>query len=66
VQGSLANASPPLDDRDFEIGRRFSQRKFGRVYLAREIDSKYILALKVLNKPQIQEGDMEVQAPSGN
>jgi serine/threonine protein kinase len=46
---------------DFEIGRPLGQGKFGRVYLAREVQSKYIVAIKVMNKAQIQEGDMEIQ-----
>lgn len=32
---------------DFEIGRRLGQGKFGKVYLAREKSSKYVVALKV-------------------
>lgn len=38
---------------DFEIGRPLGKGKFGRVYLAREIRSKYIVALKVLFKKEL-------------
>lgn len=31
---------------DFEIGRRLGQGKFGRVYLARENSSGYVVAIK--------------------
>ena len=34
---------------DFDIGRPLGQGKFGSVYLARERQSKYIVALKVLS-----------------
>jgi serine/threonine protein kinase len=35
--------------------------RFDRVWLAREVESKYIVAIKVMNKGQIQEGDIEIQ-----
>lgn len=38
---------------DFEIGRPLGTGKFGRVYLAREAKSKFIVALKILSKRQI-------------
>jgi aurora kinase len=38
---------------DFEIGRPLGKGKFGRVYLARE--AKYIVALKVIFKEQIEK-----------
>jgi serine/threonine protein kinase len=38
---------------DFEIGRPLGQGKFGRVYLAREVRSKYIVGIKILNKSQL-------------
>ena len=38
---------------NFEIGRPLGAGKFGRVYLARERKSKYIVALKVLEKSQL-------------
>ena len=34
----------------FEIGRPLGKGKFGHVYLAREKESKFIVALKVLSK----------------
>ncbi|XP_073042407.1 serine/threonine-protein kinase Aurora-3-like [Primulina eburnea] len=40
---------------DFEIGKPLGKGKFGRVYLAREIKSKYIVALKVIFKVQIEK-----------
>jgi serine/threonine protein kinase len=46
---------------DFEIGRPLGQGKFGHVYLAREKQSKFIVALKVLNKAQLQKDSMECQ-----
>ncbi|NXO00735.1 AURKA kinase, partial [Rhinopomastus cyanomelas] len=46
---------------DFEIGRPLGKGKFGNVYLAREKQSKFILALKVLYKTQLEEAGVEHQ-----
>ncbi|KAL3648178.1 Serine/threonine-protein kinase Aurora-3 [Castilleja foliolosa] len=40
---------------DFEIGRPLGKGKFGCVYLAREIKSRYIVAFKVIFKEQIEK-----------
>ncbi|KAM3141837.1 hypothetical protein pb186bvf_006159 [Paramecium bursaria] len=39
---------------DFEFGRYLSNGKFGHVYLAREMRTKFILALKMLTKKQLE------------
>ncbi|XP_018416173.1 PREDICTED: aurora kinase A, partial [Nanorana parkeri] len=46
---------------DFEIGRPLGKGKFGNVYLAREKQSKFILALKVLFKTQLEKANVEHQ-----
>lgn len=46
---------------DFEIGKPLGRGKFGKVYLAREKQSKYIVALKVLWKEQLQKCNVEHQ-----
>uniref|UniRef100_M4BQC1 Aurora kinase n=1 Tax=Hyaloperonospora arabidopsidis (strain Emoy2) TaxID=559515 RepID=M4BQC1_HYAAE len=46
---------------DFEIGKPLGKGKFGNVYLAREKKSKYVVALKVLNKQQLIKSSMEHQ-----
>ncbi|XP_043944922.1 aurora kinase A-B-like [Protopterus annectens] len=46
---------------DFEIGRPLGKGKFGNVYLARERQSKFILALKVLFKSQLETAGVEHQ-----
>ena len=46
---------------DFDIGRPLGKGKFGNVYLAREKKSKYIVALKVLFKSQLQKASVEHQ-----
>ncbi|XP_012501307.1 PREDICTED: aurora kinase A [Propithecus coquereli] len=46
---------------DFEIGRPLGKGKFGNVYLARERQSKFILALKVLFKAQLEKAGVEHQ-----
>merc|ERR1719481_631496 len=46
---------------DFDIGRPLGKGKFGNVYLAREKVSKYIVAMKVLFKSQLQKAQVEHQ-----
>jgi len=46
---------------DFDIGRPLGKGKFGNVYLAREKKSKFIIALKVLFKSQLQKSAVEHQ-----
>lgn len=46
---------------DFDIGKPLGRGKFGNVYLAREKASKYIVALKVLFKHQLQQHHVEHQ-----
>eukprot|EP01125_Pyxidicula_operculata_P001601 TRINITY_DN11451_c0_g1_i1.p1 TRINITY_DN11451_c0_g1~~TRINITY_DN11451_c0_g1_i1.p1 ORF type:complete len:318 (+),score=46.86 TRINITY_DN11451_c0_g1_i1:16-969(+) len=46
---------------NFEIGKPLGQGKFGNVYLAREKNSKFIVALKVLFKKQLIESRVEYQ-----
>jgi serine/threonine protein kinase len=46
---------------DFEIGRPLGTGKFGRVYLAREKRTHFIVALKVLYKTQLQKAAVEHQ-----
>lgn len=46
---------------DFEIGKPLGKGKFGNVYLAREKQSKYVVALKVLNKQQLMKSGIEHQ-----
>ncbi|XP_027363062.1 serine/threonine-protein kinase Aurora-3-like [Abrus precatorius] len=40
---------------DFEIGKPLGRGKFGRVYVARELKSKFVVALKVIFKEQIDK-----------
>jgi len=46
---------------DFEIGKPLGRGKFGSVYLAREKGTKYIVALKVLQKSQLLKAGVEHQ-----
>lgn len=46
---------------DFDIGKPLGRGKFGNVYLAREKKTKYIVALKVLFKAQLQKAQVEHQ-----
>lgn len=46
---------------DFDIGRPLGKGKFGNVYLAREKKSKYIVALKIMFKSQLQTAGVEHQ-----
>ncbi|KAJ8259419.1 hypothetical protein GJAV_G00169050 [Gymnothorax javanicus] len=46
---------------NFDIGRPLGKGKFGNVYLARERQSRVILALKVLFKKQLEKAGVEHQ-----
>lgn len=46
---------------DFDIGKPLGRGKFGRVYLAREKKSQFIVALKVLFKSQLSKANVEHQ-----
>jgi serine/threonine protein kinase len=46
---------------DFEIGKPLGRGKFGSVYLAREKETKYIVAIKVLRKSQLLKAGVEHQ-----
>ncbi|KAM5274495.1 aurora kinase B isoform 2-T2 [Ctenodactylus gundi] len=72
VENSTSNLTPerlsshflirrPLTIEDFEIGRPLGKGKFGNVYLAREKKSRFIVALKVLFKSQIEKEGVEHQ-----
>ncbi|PIK48096.1 putative aurora kinase A [Apostichopus japonicus] len=47
--------------KDFDIGRPLGKGKFGNVYLAREKQTEFIVALKVLFKSQLQKCQVEHQ-----
>uniref|UniRef100_A0A3B5R4Z7 non-specific serine/threonine protein kinase n=1 Tax=Xiphophorus maculatus TaxID=8083 RepID=A0A3B5R4Z7_XIPMA len=51
----------PWSLENFEIGRPLGKGKFGNVYLARERQTKFILALKVLFKKQLEKAGVEHQ-----
>ncbi|XP_038624894.1 aurora kinase C-like isoform X2 [Tachyglossus aculeatus] len=60
------SVKPTLPERhftidDFEIGRPLGKGKFGNVYLAREKQSQFIVALKVLFKSQMEKEGVEHQ-----
>ena len=44
---------------DFEIGKPLGKGKFGRVFLAREKKSKYIVALKMLSIKQLAKNNLQ-------
>ena len=46
---------------DFDIGKPLGNGKFGKVYLAREKKSHFIVALKVLFKQQLSKASVEHQ-----
>lgn len=75
TNGSLQQAQPGLENSEqheqkkespwkltnFDIGRPLGRGKFGNVYLAREKDTKFVVALKVMFKKQIQVNNVEHQ-----
>jgi len=46
---------------DFEVGKRLGRGKFGKVYLARERRTKFLVAIKVLWKFQLRKHNVEHQ-----
>lgn len=46
---------------DFELGKRLGRGKFGRVYMAREKKSGFIVALKTLLKKELTKARVERQ-----
>ncbi|MCP9263160.1 Aurora kinase A [Dirofilaria immitis] len=46
---------------DFEIGRQLGKGRFGNVYLAREIESKFVVAIKAVYKAQLEESNLKRQ-----
>lgn len=61
--GGPADAETPRPWRldDFDIGKPLGRGRFGKVYLAREKKSKFIVALKVLFKWQLSKNNVEHQ-----
>lgn len=59
AEGAAPKRMWSLDD--FELGKPLGRGKFGNVYLAREKQSKFVVALKVLFKNQILQADIEYQ-----
>lgn len=59
--GGSENEKKPWKLCDFDIGRALGRGKFGNVYLAREKQSKFVVALKVLFKKQIDQQGIQHQ-----
>nr|GEX95411.1 serine/threonine-protein kinase Aurora-3 [Tanacetum cinerariifolium] len=47
--------------KDFDVGRPLGKGKFGRVYVARETKTKYVVALMVIFKEQIEKYKLQHQ-----
>lgn len=47
---------------DFQVGAPLGRGKFGRVFLAREKSTHYMVALKTLYKIELVKGKVEKQA----
>lgn len=61
MKPSKSGSQKPWSLENFEIGRPLGKGKFGNVYLARERQTKFILALKVLFKKQLEKAGVEHQ-----
>lgn len=60
-ENTQENAPKVWSLKDFDIGKRLGSGKFGKVFLARERKSKFVVALKVLSKAQLEESRVEHQ-----
>ncbi|KAH8283143.1 hypothetical protein KR054_012463 [Drosophila jambulina] len=47
--------------RDFEMGAHLGRGKFGRVYLARERHSHFLVAMKIMFKEELRKGNVQRQ-----
>lgn len=47
--------------RDFELGAPLGRGKFGRVYVAREKQTKFMVAMKIMFKSELKKGHVERQ-----
>ena len=56
-----ASITPKLSLADFEIGRRLGSGRFGKVFLARERRTKFIVALKMLSIKELEKARVEHQ-----
>ncbi|KAG7320717.1 hypothetical protein KOW79_015132 [Hemibagrus wyckioides] len=61
MTGTSNTEKKPWSLENFDIGRALGKGKFGSVYLARERQTKFILALKVLFKKQLEKAGVEHQ-----
>ncbi|XP_053505363.1 aurora kinase A isoform X2 [Ictalurus furcatus] len=61
TNGTTNAEKKPWSLENFDIGRALGKGKFGSVYLARERQTKFILALKVLFKKQLEKAGVEHQ-----
>lgn len=61
TNGSSKSSKKAWTLENFDIGRALGKGKFGSVYLAREQQTKFILALKVLFKKQLEKAGVEHQ-----
>lgn len=64
VGGGEKNSDNAWNLNNFDIGRPLGRGKFGNVYCAREKDTKFVVALKVMFKKQIREHSIEHQVNS--
>ncbi|KAL3282287.1 hypothetical protein HHI36_005475 [Cryptolaemus montrouzieri] len=58
---AYGNPNYPWSLNDFELGNRLGRGKFGRVFLAREKKTGYLVALKTLLKKELVKGRVETQ-----
>ncbi|XP_071378904.1 aurora kinase C-like [Centroberyx affinis] len=61
TNASASKSSKRWSLENFDIGRPLGKGKFGNVYLARERQTMFILALKVLFKKQLEKAGVEHQ-----
>lgn len=57
----LAYSSYPWAPHDFELGVALGKGKFGRVYVARERKTQFIVAMKIMFKTELVKGRVEKQ-----
>jgi aurora kinase len=67
TEDSLFNFSCVLEAKEelglsqFEVGRKLGKGRFGDVFMARDIKSGFVIAIKMINKKEVVDAGMESQ-----
>lgn len=61
MSSKIEAPKPPITLGQFEMGKKLGKGRFGDVYMVKEKKLGFVLALKVINKQELIESDMQNQ-----